>query len=154
MNKFSITDEYGYKDYKYLKKILNRTLKMENVKSSCFSIVFIDDEKMHELNKTYRGVDRTTDVLSFAFEDNNEICYNVRQLGEIYISIPRMKMQAKEYGHSEKRELAFLAVHGLLHLLGYDHTKGEKEEKEMFAKQEEVLNEFKETKKRTQENEF
>lgn len=148
MNKFSITDEYGYNDYNYLNKILRRTLKMENVKSSCFSIVLIDDDKMHDLNKTYRGVDRTTDVLSFAFEDNNDICYNVRQLGEIYISIPQMKSQAKEYGHSEKRELAFLAVHGLLHLLGYDHTKSKEAEKEMFAKQEVVLNEFKETKKR------
>ena len=120
---------------------------MEGVDSSIFSIVFIDDEKMHELNKTYRGIDRTTDVLSFAFEDNNKLCYNIRQLGEIFVSIPRMQQQAKEYGHSEVRELSFLVVHGLLHLLGYDHTKGEKEEKEMFSKQELVLDEFEETKR-------
>ena len=148
MNKFEIIDEYGYKDYKYLNKIIKRTLKMEKVKSSFFSIVFIDDEKMQQMNLEYRKIDRTTDVLSFAFEDNEKMRYNIRQLGEIYISIPRMKEQAHEYGHSEKRELAFLTVHGILHLLGYDHTLGEKEEKEMFAKQELVLNGFKETKRK------
>lgn len=147
MNKFEIIDEYGYKDYKYLKKIIKRALKYEGVKYSIFTIIFIDDEKMHELNKEYRNIDKTTDVLSFAFEDNNKLSYNIRHLGEIFISIPRMKKQALEYGHSEKRELAFLTVHGLLHLLGYDHTLGEKEEKEMFSKQELVLNEFKETKR-------
>ena len=148
MNEFKIVDEYGCNfDYSYLDKIINKTLEMEGVDSSIFSIVFIDDEKMHELNKTYRGIDRTTDVLSFAFEDNNKLCYNIRQLGEIFISIPRMQQQAKEYGHSESRELSFLVVHGLLHLLGYDHTKGEKEEKEMFSKQALVLDEFEETKR-------
>lgn len=148
MNEFKIVDEYGCNfDYSYLDKIINKALEMEGVDSSIFSIVFIDDEKMHELNKTYRGIDRTTDVLSFAFEDNNKLCYNIRQLGEIFVSIPRMQQQAKEYGHSESRELSFLVVHGLLHLLGYDHTKGEKEEKEMFSKQELVLDEFEETKR-------
>ena len=148
MNDFEIIDNYGCDfDYKYLEKIINRTLEMENVKDSTFSIVFIDDEYMHELNLKYRGIDRTTDVLSFAFEDNNKICYNIRQLGEIFVSIPKMRLQAKEYRHSEKRELAFLIVHGILHLLGYDHTLGLKEEKEMFEKQELVLNEFEETKR-------
>lgn len=148
MNDYKIIDEYGCDfDYSYLNKIIDKTLEMENVLSSNFAIVFIDDEKMHELNKNYRGIDRTTDVLSFAFEDNNKICYNIRQLGEIYVSIPKMVSQAKEYGHSEKRELAFLVVHGLLHLLGYDHTLEIEEEKEMFEKQELVLNEFEETRK-------
>ena len=148
MNDYKIIDEYGCDfDYSYLNKIIDKTLEMENVLSSNFAIVFIDDEKMHELNKNYRGIDRTTDVLSFAFEDNNKICYNIRQLGEIYVSIPKMQEQAKEYGHSEKRELAFLVVHGLLHLLGYDHTLGIEEEKVMFEKQELVLNEFEETRK-------
>lgn len=148
MNDFEIIDNYGCDfDYSYLGIIIDRTLKMENVDKATFSIVFIDDEYMHELNLKYRGIDRTTDVLSFAFEDNNKICYNIRQLGEIFVSIPKMKSQAEEYGHSEKRELAFLVVHGILHLLGYDHTKGLKEEKEMFEKQELVLNEFEETKR-------
>ena len=148
MNNFKIIDEYGCDfDYNYLNKIIDYALKMENVENSVFSIVFIDDKFMHELNMKYRGIDRTTDVLSFAFEDNNNICYNIRQLGEIYVSIPKMQEQAKEYGHSEKRELAFLVVHGLLHLLGYDHTLGIEEEKVMFEKQELVLNEFEETRK-------
>ena len=148
MNDFEIIDNYGCDfDYSYLEKIIDKTLKMENVDKATFSIVFIDDEYMHELNLKYRGIDRTTDVLSFAFEDNNKICYNIRQLGEIFVSIPKMKSQAEEYGHSEKRALAFLVVHGILHLLGYDHTKGLKEEKEMFEKQELVLNEFEETKR-------
>ncbi|MBE6141044.1 MAG: rRNA maturation RNase YbeY [Firmicutes bacterium] len=149
MNKFAIIDLYSYKDKKYLKKIIRKCLKEEKVKNANFTIIFIDDEKMHELNKKYRGVDRSTDVLSFAFEDNNKVWYNTRMLGEIYISIPKMKEQALEYGHSEKRELAFLVIHGLLHLLGYDHELGKKEEKEMFEKQELILNGFKETKKRT-----
>lgn len=148
MNEFEIIDEYGCDfDYSYLDKVIRKTLEMENVEASIFSIIFIDDAKMHELNKTYRNIDRTTDVLSFAFEDNNKLCYNIRHLGEIFISIPKMQQQAKEYGHTKERELAFLTVHGLLHLLGYDHTLGEKEEKEMFAKQELVLNEFEETKR-------
>ena len=74
-------------------------------------------------------------------------------LGEIFVSIPKMKGQAIEYGHSETRELSFLVVHGILHLLGYDHTLGKKEEEEMFRRQELVLNEFEET-KRTQKNEL
>ncbi len=148
MNRFEIIDEYGCDfDYSFLNKIIKYTLKMEKVKKSICSIVFINDEFMHELNLKYRGIDRTTDVLSFAFEDNNNICYNIRQLGEIFVSIPKMKEQAREYGHSEKRELAFLVVHGLLHLLGYDHTLGIEEEKEMFKKQELVLDEFEETKR-------
>ena len=154
MNEFAIIDEFGCNfDYSYLDKIIRRTLEMEQVDASIFSIIFIDDKKMHELNKQYRNIDRTTDVLSFAFEDNNKLCYNIRHLGEIFVSIPKMQAQAKEYGHSETRELAFLVVHGLLHLLGYDHTKGIAEEKEMFDKQELVLDEFEET-KRSQKDEF
>lgn len=154
MNDYEILNDSNIDvDYSFLPKIIDKILEMEKVKSATFSIVFIDDEKMHELNKTYRGIDRTTDVLSFAFEDNEKIEYNIRQLGEIFVSIPKMKEQALEYGHSETRELSFLVVHGILHLLGYDHTLGEKFEKEMFEKQELVLNEFEETKRRTQEDE-
>ena len=148
MNKFVVIDEVGYKKYQFLKKIIKKTLKMENVKSSEMAIILTTDEKVHELNKKYRGIDKSTDVLSFAFEDNAKVRYNNRQLGEIYISIPKMKEQAKEYGHSQMRELAFLTVHGILHLLGYDHTLGKKEEEEMFAKQELVLNGFRKTKRK------
>ncbi len=142
MNEYEIIDEYGFnEDYSYLNDVINHTLEHEHVENAFFDVIFIDDERMHEMNKEYRGIDRTTDVLSFALEDNNTFKTEIRELGDIFISIPKMKEQAKEYGHSEKRELSFLAVHGLLHLLGYDHTKGEKEEKEMFDLQKEILNE-------------
>ena len=148
MNHYEIINEYnGEIKYDFLPKIIDKCLEMEHVENAVFSIIFIDDEKMHELNKTYRGIDRTTDVLSFAYEDNETIECDYRMLGEIFVSIPKMKGQAIEYGHSETRELAFLVVHGILHLLGYDHTLGEKEEKEMFSRQELVLNEFEETRK-------
>lgn len=148
MNDYSITNEYGYdKDYSFLDDVINRCLKHEKVKNANFSIVFVDTEKIQYLNKTYRNIDRITDVISFAFEDNAKVVYNsVRFLGEIYICIPRMIEQSVAYGHSEMRELAFLTVHGLLHLLGYDHMT-EVDEKEMFALQEVILNEDERTKR-------
>ena len=138
---FDIIDKYGYKDYDYLNEVLEYTLKKEKQDNATFSLILTDDEEVHSLNKTYRNIDRTTDVLSFALNDGGAFPGPINVLGDIYISIPKMKEQAKEYGHSEKRELSFLAVHGLLHLLGYDHTLGEKEEKEMFDLQKEILNE-------------
>ena len=148
MNDYSITNEYGYeKDYSYLNGVIENTLKHEKVTNANFSIVFVDEEKIQELNKNYRGIDKVTDVISFAFEDNQLIVYNdIRFLGEIFICIPRMIKQAEDYGHSEVRELAFLTVHGLLHLLGYDHMDKEDEE-EMFALQEVILNEDERTKR-------
>lgn len=139
MNNYEITDNGLYKDYDYLYDVINAALEHENVNNAIFSIVFVGDEEIHEMNREYRGVDRVTDVISFAFEDNNDLVYNdIRMLGDIFICIPQMKRQATEYGHSEKRELAFLAVHGILHLLGYDHMN-EKDEKVMFALQELIL---------------
>ncbi len=147
MNKYEIINEYEDFEYGYLNKIIDKALEMEKVKNAIFTIIFIDDEKMHELNYTYRGIDRSTDVLSFAYEDNEKEKTDIRMLGEIFVSIPKMKAQALEYGHSETRELSFLVVHGILHLLGYDHTLGKKEEEDMFRRQELVLNEFEETRK-------
>ncbi len=120
-------------DYiKYLVKKLN-------LKKCEFNIIIIDNEKIHEINKTYRNVDRETDVISFAMEDNMDIKYtDFRLLGDIYISIDKCYSQAKEYGHSNTREICFLATHGILHLLGYDHMT-EQDEKEMFKLQEELL---------------
>jgi len=139
MNNYEITDNGLYKDYDYLYDVINAALEHENVNNAIFSVVFMDDEEIHEMNREYRGVDRVTDVISFAFEDNNDLVYNdIRMLGDIFICIPQMKRQATEYGHSEKRELAFLAVHGILHLLGYDHMN-EEDEKVMFALQELIL---------------
>lgn len=139
---YDVIDNYGYNDYEYLNEVLDYAIKKLDIKNSIFDIIFIDDEEMHKLNKEYRGIDRTTDVLSFALNDNKHIDAFVNSLGDIFISIPKMKSQAEEYGHSEERELSFLALHGLLHLLGYDHTLGKKEEEEMFGLQKEILNEL------------
>ncbi len=146
---YSITNEYGYKnDYSYLDDVIKNVMKHEKVDNANFSIVFVGNEKIQEINKLYRHIDKVTDVISFAFEDELDYIANedIRNLGEIYICIPRMIKQAKEYGHSETRELAFLTVHGLLHLLGYDHMTKEDEEV-MFGIQEEVLNEDERTKR-------
>lgn len=138
-NNYEITDNDLYNDYDYLYDVLDAALEHEKVENAIFSVVFMNDEEIHEMNREYRGVDRVTDVISFAFEDNNDLVYNdIRMLGDIFICIPQMKRQAEEYGHSEKRELAFLAVHGILHLLGYDHMN-EKDEKVMFELQELIL---------------
>lgn len=138
-NDYTIVDNDLYKDYDYLNGVLDYALEHERVEKAIFSIIFVDDDEIHEINRNYRNVDRVTDVISFAFEDNENIMYNdIRMLGDIYICIPQMKRQALEYGHSEKRELSFLAVHGLLHLLGYDHMT-EEDEKVMFSLQELIL---------------
>ena len=137
---YEIVDNNLYSDYSYLHDVIKATLEHEKVKNPIFSIIFVDDDEIHKINKNYRNVDRVTDVISFAFEDSNDLVYNdFRMLGDIYICIPQMKRQAKEYGHSEKRELSFLTVHGLLHLLGYDHMN-EEDEKIMFGLQELILN--------------
>ncbi len=144
---FEINDEFGYeKDITYLDDVLNKTLELENVKDAIFSIIFVDEPTIQKINKDYRGLDKVTDVISFAFQDNEKVVLPVRLLGEIYICIPKMIEQAKEYGHSEKRELSFLAVHGLLHLLGYDHTLSAEDEKVMFQKQDDILNSLQITK--------
>ena len=114
-------------------------LKLEHV---VFNVIIINNEEIHRMNKEYRGVDRPTDVISFALEDDDTfISTDVRVLGDIYISIDKAKEQAESYGHSLKRELSFLTIHGILHLLGYDHITNE-EEKEMFNLQEMILNEY------------
>ncbi len=136
-----IVDLYGYnKDYKYLNQVIEIALKEENALDSIFSILFVSEEKIQEINRVYRNIDQVTDVISFAFDDNSDIINEkFHLLGDIYICIPRMIQQAEQYGHSEKRELSFLTVHGILHLLGYDHMVLE-EEKIMFDKQELILN--------------
>lgn len=109
------------------------------LKEAIFNIIFVSNEEIHEINREYRHIDRVTDVISFALEDTKDIVYDgFRLLGDIYIAIDVAYDQAIEYNHSREREVCFLATHGLLHLLGYDHIK-EDEEKEMFDKQEELL---------------
>jgi len=136
-----IINEFGYKeDYSYLEKVIESTLKEEKVDNAIFTIIFVSESRIQDINRDCRGIDRVTDVISFAFEDNPDIIYDdFRFLGEIYICIPRMLEQAKMYGHSITRELSFLTVHGILHLLGYDHMNKEDEEV-MFGKQELILN--------------
>ena len=144
MNRYEIfneTDEELDKEIDKLYKLLDFTLKKEKLENVEFNIIFVDSKMIHEINKTYRNVDRVTDVISFALEDNKTIELDHRLLGDIYICIERAHEQAMEYGHSFLRELSFLTIHGLLHLLGYDHMK-EDDEKIMFAKQEEILDEF------------
>ena len=138
---YVINDLYGVDfKYNYLNKVIKYTLKHEKVKKAYFSIIFVDEKEIQRINKEYRGIDKVTDVISFALEDSENVIYsNYRILGDIYICIPRMLEQAEEYNHSVKRELSFLTVHGLLHLLGYDHQTKEDEEK-MFKLQELILN--------------
>jgi len=118
-------------------------LEHENVGGNCeLSITFIDDEGIHALNKKYRGIDRPTDVLSFPLidfteQDKTDSSYKV--LGDIVISLERAALQGEEIGHSMQHEAAFLCVHSVLHLLGYDHELGEDEEKLMFDKQKQII---------------
>ncbi len=124
-----------------VKKVLNKAIEVEDVGPVCFNVILVNNEYIHELNRDYRHIDRPTDVITFALEDNKDFPgYDVRILGDIYISLEKAHSQAVEYGHSFKREICFLAVHGFLHLLGYDHMEKE-EEKVMFARQELILNE-------------
>lgn len=106
------------------------------------SLMLVDDERIHELNREYRGVDRPTDVLSFALQEETEeepdTEFEDDMLGDIVISVPRAREQAIDYGHSFEREIVYLAVHGTLHLLGYDHEDDE-DKQEMRAKEEEVM---------------
>lgn len=108
------------------------------------SIILVNDHEIHEINKSYRNIDRPTDVISFALKDSeDEIMLEEieAELGDIFISVDAVRKQAKEYGHSECREISFLCTHGLLHLLGYDHMN-EEDEKEMFALQDVILDGF------------
>ena len=124
-----------------IKKVLEHGLDKLKTGDVTFNIIFVNNPYIHELNKNYRNIDRETDVITFALEDDKTFNPEERILGDIYISIDKAKSQSEEYGHSLKRELCFLAVHGMLHLLGYDHMEKE-EEKVMFKLQEEILDEM------------
>ncbi len=122
-----------------VRKVLDHAMHKLNI-DAIFNVIIVDNDYIHNLNRDYRGVDRETDVITFALEDDQTFNPEIRVLGDIYISIEKAKSQAEEYGHSLIRELSFLAVHGFLHLLGYDHMKKEEEEV-MFKLQEEILDE-------------
>ena len=111
------------------------------VENAELSVTLTDDAHIHALNKKFRGVDRATDVLSFAFRESDEpevVGAGFEVLGDVIISLERAAAQAKEFGHSFLREVIFLEVHGLLHLLGYDHVLGD-ERREMEAEQKFIM---------------
>ena len=136
---FNQTDR-EIEELKTVEDVLKSAVKKENLVNTTFNLIIVDNEYIHELNKNYRHIDRETDVITFALEDDDSLVMptDERILGDIYISIDKAMSQAEEYGHSLLRELSFLAVHGFYHLLGYDHMAKE-DEKGMFAKQEEVI---------------
>ena len=136
----------------FLKKLLEKSLNHLNQPSELLEMTLsiVSPEQIRELNKQFRDVDAVTDVLSFPTCDNptrgaiTVVCDQINpetdlcNIGDVIICMERAKEQANEYGHSLKRELAFLALHGMLHLLGYDHIE-EDDEKQMFSLQSEIL---------------
>ena len=129
-----------------LREAIETTLDFEDFQNVCeVSVTFTDNEGIIELNKKFRQIDKPTDVLSFPLFDFEGDCEEppideiISNLGDIVISLERAKEQAEEFGHSFKREVAFLTVHSMLHLLGYDHERSEEEDREMRAKQSEIM---------------
>lgn len=129
----------------YFDQIIKRSLDLLKIdKQYVFSIILVNQNKIHEINRDYRNIDRPTDVISFALMDGEDTITSEEEeneLGDIFINVDAIGEQAQEYGHSFEREFCFLFTHGMLHLLGYDHII-EKDEKEMFALQDEILNEI------------
>lgn len=140
------TEKESYSNYenRFL-EIFEKTKKRLNKnKDYDVSVILVGADEIHEINRTYRNIDRPTDVISFALKDSEDEVLSDEidlELGDIFISLDAVAQQAKEYGHSEKREISFLFTHGLLHLFGYDHMN-EEEEKVMFALQDEILDGF------------
>ena len=133
--KLSYYNESGYNVRQY-EKIIRNVFKTIGGKKT-FNIIFVDKNEIQRINKEYRKIDKVTDVISFALIDDNEIV-QTNELGDVFICVEKAISQASEYGHSVRREFAFLAVHGYLHLCGYDHQTKE-EEKVMFDLQEKIL---------------
>ncbi|WKA56335.1 rRNA maturation RNase YbeY [Planococcus shixiaomingii] len=131
-------------DLQFVEKVLKHAAEAEEIGTAEVSVTFVTNDMIQDINKEYRGKNEPTDVISFAMEELGEGELEIvglmapRTLGDIIISLDRTKEQAADYGHSFERELGFLAVHGFLHLLGYDHMTKE-DEKKMFSRQEEIL---------------
>ncbi|MBE6631074.1 MAG: rRNA maturation RNase YbeY [Ruminococcaceae bacterium] len=123
---------------KLIKDTVSAALEYEGFEGKAeVSVTLCDNEYIHGLNLEYRGIDRATDVLSFPLFDEED--HGITALGDIVLSLERAKEQAEEFGHSFERELAFLTAHSMLHLLGYDHETSEEDERDMFARQEAIL---------------
>lgn len=130
------------KELENVSDFLKFVVEKEHLENAIFNIIIVDNTKIRQINKEYRNIDKETDVISFALEDNMDVVYeDFRLLGDIYISFDKAISQSIEYDHSLLRELSFLSIHGLLHLLGYDHMK-EEDEKKMFFKQEALLDAY------------
>jgi probable rRNA maturation factor len=129
--KFNLHNQTG-EDIKEIKKLLKMIFKSVKEKKN-MQIILVTPDQIHELNKTYRQIDKPTDVLSFENDDVDDT-----SIGDIFISIEQAKKQAEDYGHTFEREIGFLAVHGYLHLKGFDHHTPE-EEKEMMMAAEAIL---------------
>ncbi|MBL7565162.1 rRNA maturation RNase YbeY [Staphylococcus saccharolyticus] len=133
--------------YQQIDSLLTFAKKKENINNDAeLSVTFVDKDEIQNINKIYKDKDKVTDVISFALEeDEPDIEFNEldipRVLGDIIICTDVAKEQAENYGHSFERELGFLALHGFLHLLGYDHMN-EEDEKEMFGRQDDILNAY------------
>ncbi len=138
---YNETKENLEEELKTVHEVLVHGLKKLNIDEAIFNVIIVNNDYIHKLNKEYRNIDRETDVITFALEDDKTFNPEIRILGDVYISIDKAKSQSVEYGHSLLRELCFLAVHGMLHLLGYDHMKKDEEE-EMFKLQDEILDEM------------
>ena len=130
-------------DVKEYKKLIRSVLKHEKT-DKYFNIIFVDKDKIQQINNDYRGINKVTDVITFALMENPDELFMeaIDELGDVFICIDRAIEQANEYNHSIEREMGFLAVHGYLHLIGYDHMT-EEDEKIMFSKQDEILNKAK-----------
>ncbi len=141
-NIYVVEDEKKHKlDVKKYRDIIKSVFKTVD-DDHLMTVIFVDKETIHSINRDYRGVDRVTDVISFALHDNDACEFTEEselELGDIFICVDRAIEQASDYGHSVEREIGFLAVHGYLHLCGYDHMT-EEDEKVMFARQDEILN--------------
>ncbi|MBN2540673.1 MAG: rRNA maturation RNase YbeY [Bacilli bacterium] len=130
-----------YDDSKTYQGIITPVIKtgysyLKLTEKTILSVIFVTDEMIHDLNRTYRNMDKPTDVLSFENLDD------LVEIGDVFISIDTVKRQAEELGHSFDYELAFIALHGFLHCLGYDHIKDEDNE-EMNALQNAIINQTK-----------
>ena len=137
---------------KVIKKVVEQCFKEENLENSklCLTITLTTPENIQKINKEYRNIDRATDVLSFPMFEKSELDEMIEKqefehedvLGDLVISIEKVKEQAKEYGHSFERELSYMVVHGFYHVMGYDHIK-EEDKAKMRPKEEKVLNDLK-----------
>ena len=127
-----------------IRRAVEETLAYEDVEDGCeLSVTFCDDEQIREMNRQFRNIDKSTDVLSFPLFDDDGMDAHVEELqcmlGDVVLSLEHALAQAVEFGHTFEREVAFLTVHSVLHLLGYDHELSEEDESDMRRRQSEIM---------------